>query len=89
MDIDNVTNAPVTTVFPLQDVIGIQPGSTVEIRDAKEIDDYEGHRLGRRWIMSPIGPDRLSRENGLDVTLRSLQDGEVLPNTAAAVRPQQ
>lgn len=85
MDIDNVTNAPVTTVFPLQDVIGeLRPGSYfVELKDAKELDDYDGPAASaRRWIMlTNLALTAYRAENGMDVTLRSLQDGEVLPNT--------
>ena len=85
MDVENVTNAPVTTVFPIQDVIGeLKPGSYfVEIRDAKELDDYDGPAASaRRWIMlTNLALTGYRGEGGLDVTLRSLQDGEVLPNT--------
>ncbi|WP_300395659.1 alpha-2-macroglobulin [Henriciella sp.] len=85
MEIDNVTNAPVTTVFPLPDVIGeLQPGAYfVELKDAKDISDYDGPAASaRRWIMlTDLALTAYRGENGLDVTLRSLQDGEVLPNT--------
>ena len=85
MDVENVTNAPVTTVFPIQDVIGeLKPGSYfVEIRDSKELDDYDGPAASaRRWIMlTNLALTGYRGEGGLDVTLRSLQDGEVLPNT--------
>ncbi|MCZ4298445.1 alpha-2-macroglobulin family protein [Henriciella marina] len=85
MDIDNVTNAAVTTVFPLQDVIGeLRPGSYfVELQDAKELNDYDGPAASaRRWIMlTNLALTAYRAENGMDVTLRSLQDGEVLPNT--------
>lgn len=85
MDIDNVTNAPVTTVFPLPDVIGtLKPGSYfVEIQDAVDLDRYDGPAASaRRWIMlTNLALTAYRGEDGLDVTLRSLQDGEVLPNT--------
>ncbi len=85
MKIDAETNAPITTVFPLPDVIGtLQPGSYfVEIEDAKELDRYEGPAASaRRWIMlTNLALTAYRGEDGLDVTLRSLQDGEVLPNT--------
>ncbi|MGB3626713.1 MAG: alpha-2-macroglobulin [Henriciella sp.] len=85
MEIDAVTNAPVTTVFPLPDVIGqLKPGSYfVELTDAKELDRYDGPAASaRRWIMlTNLALTAYRGENGLDVTLRSLQDGEVLPNT--------
>lgn len=85
MDIDNVTNAAVTTVFPLQDVIGeLRPGSYfVELKDARELNDYDGPAASaRRWIMlTNLALTAYRAENGMDVTLRSLQDGEVLPNT--------
>ncbi|MEE2877616.1 MAG: MG2 domain-containing protein, partial [Pseudomonadota bacterium] len=85
MEIDNITNAPVTTVFPLPDVIGeLKPGSYfVEIEDAKDLDQYEGPAASaRRWIMlTDLALTAYEGENGLDVTLRSLQDGEALPNT--------
>ncbi|WP_233355994.1 alpha-2-macroglobulin family protein [Henriciella aquimarina] len=85
MEIDNVTNAPVTTVFPLPDVIGeLKPGSYfVELQDAKDINRYDGPAASaRRWIMlTNLALTAYRGEEGLDVTLRSLQDGEVLPNT--------
>lgn len=85
MEIDNVTNAPVTTVFPLPDVIGtLQPGSYfVELNDARELNSNDGPPASaRRWIMlTNLALTAYQGENGLDVTLRSLQDGEVLPNT--------
>ncbi|WP_084417945.1 alpha-2-macroglobulin family protein [Henriciella litoralis] len=85
MEIDSVANAPKTTVFPLQDVIGqLKPGSYfVELKDAREISDYDGPAASaRRWIMlTNLALTGYRGEGGLDVTLRSLQDGEVLPNT--------
>ncbi|WP_300376392.1 alpha-2-macroglobulin [Henriciella sp.] len=85
MAVDNVTNAPVTTVFPLPDVIGqLKPGSYfVELQDARDISDRDGPAASaRRWIMlTDLALTGYRGENGLDVTLRSLQDGEILANT--------
>ncbi|MEM5516792.1 alpha-2-macroglobulin [Henriciella sp. AS95] len=85
MDIDNITNAPVTTVFPLPDVIEtLKPGSYfVELQDSKDLNSNDGPPASaRRWIMlTNLALTAYRGENGLDVTLRSLQDGEVLPNT--------
>ena len=85
MAIDTVANAPVVTVFPLPDVIGeLSPGAYfVEITDDRELDRYEGPPASaRRWIMmTDLALTAYRSGSGLDVTLRSLQDGRVLQNT--------
>ncbi len=85
MDITNVRNAPVVTVFPLPDVIEtLEPGAYyVEITDSKELGDYDGPAASaKRWIMlTDFALTAYRSGSGLDVTLRSLQDGRVMPNT--------
>ncbi len=84
MDIQNVKNAPVTTVFPLPDVIEtLEPGAYyIELSDAIELDRYEGPPASaKRWVMlTDLALTAYRSESGLDVTLRSLQDGRVMPN---------
>ena len=85
MDIRMEKNAPVITVFPLPDVIGeLSPGAYyVEIKDARPLDRYEGPpAAARRWIMlTDLALTAYRSGSGLDVTLRSLQDGRAMPNT--------
>ncbi|MEM0986540.1 MAG: alpha-2-macroglobulin [Pseudomonadota bacterium] len=80
MEIARVENAPVTTVFPLQDVIGaLDPGAYfVEVTDAKEVAASEGPTASaRRWIvMTDLALTAYQGGHGLDATLRSLQDGQ-------------
>ncbi|MHA7857688.1 MAG: alpha-2-macroglobulin family protein [Henriciella sp.] len=85
MDIQNVKNAPVITVFPLPDVIEtLEPGAYyIELTDAIELDRYEGPPASaKRWVMlTDLALTAYRSGSGLDVTLRSLQDGRVMPNT--------
>ncbi len=85
MDIQNVKNAPVVTVFPLPDVIGtLEPGAYfIELTDGIELDQYEGPPASaKRWVMlTDLALTAYRSQSGLDVTLRSLQDGRVMPNT--------
>lgn len=85
MDVQNLKNAPVVTVFPLPDVIEtLEPGAYfIEVSDAVELDRYEGPPASaKRWVMlTDLALTAYESESGLDVTLRSLQDGRVMPNT--------
>lgn len=85
MDIANLKNAPVVSVFPLPDVIGtLEPGAYfVEIVDDKELDRYAGPpATAKRWIvLTDLALTAYRSLSGLDVTLRSLQDGRALQNT--------
>ncbi len=85
MAIQNLKNAPVVTVFPLPDVIGtLEPGAYfIEVADAIELDRYEGPPASaKRWVMlTDLALTAYRSGSGLDVTLRSLQDGRVMPNT--------
>ncbi|MDJ0921252.1 MAG: alpha-2-macroglobulin [Henriciella sp.] len=85
MDIQNVQNAPVVTIFPLPDVIGtLSPGAYyVELTDAKELNRRDGPAASaQRWIMlTDLALTAYRSASGLDVTLRSLQDGRAMPNT--------
>lgn len=80
MDVPAVQNAPVVTVFPLEDVIGtLEPGAYfVEVEDAKEMASNEGPPASaRRWIvLTDLALTAYRGEHGLDLTLRSLQDGQ-------------
>ncbi|NQY14782.1 MAG: alpha-2-macroglobulin family protein, partial [Henriciella sp.] len=84
MDIQNIKNAPVVTVFPLPDVIcTLEPCAYyIELTDAIELDRYEGPPASaKRWVMlTDLALTAYRSESGLDVTLRSLQDGRVMPN---------
>ncbi len=85
MDVENIANAPVVSVFPLPDVIEtLEPGAYyVEVEDAKELDRYAGPAASaQRWIMlTDLALTAYRSQSGLDVTLRSLQDGRALQNT--------
>lgn len=85
MAVQNLKNAPVVTVFPLPDVIEtLEPGAYfIEVSDAIELDRYEGPPASaKRWVMlTDLALTGYQSESGLDVTLRSLQDGRVMPNT--------
>lgn len=85
MAVQNLQNAPVVTVFPLPDVIGtLEPGAYyIEVTDAVELDRYEGPpAAAKRWVMlTDLALTAYRSGSGLDVTLRSLQDGRVMPNT--------
>ncbi len=82
MDIANAPNAPVISVFPLQDVVGpMKPGAYfVSVTDAAELGDNEGPAAASgRWILlTDLALTAYRGENGLDVTLRSLKDGKIV-----------
>lgn len=85
MDVAAEQNAPVVSVFPLQDIIGeLEPGAYyVEVTDNAKLIDGEGPGASaRRWIMlTDLALTAYEGEHGLDVTLRSLQDGKPLQDT--------
>lgn len=80
MEVNALQNAPVVTVFPLSDVIGeLRPGAYfVEVEDAKELASNQGPPASaRRWIvLTDLALTAYRGEHGLDLTLRSLQDGQ-------------
>lgn len=80
MAIDALRNEPVTTVFPLSDVIDrSKPGAYfVKIEDGAEIPRGEGPAASAaRWIMmTDLALTAYRGEDGLDLTLRSLQTGQ-------------
>ena len=82
MDIADAPNAPVITVFPLQDVVGpMKPGAYfVSVTDAAELGDNEGPAASSgRWILlTDLALTAYRGEHGLDVTLRSLKDGKIV-----------
>lgn len=82
MEIANVQNAPVVTVFPLQDVVGpMQPGAYfVRVEDAAKLSNAEGPPAASgRWILlTDLALTAYYGEHGLDVTLRSLKDGRTV-----------
>src|SRR3990167_7199357 len=82
MDVENTANAPVISVFPLQDVVGpMKPGAYfVSVTDAAELSDAEGPAASTgRWILlTDLALTAYRGENGLDVTVRSLRDGKTV-----------
>ena len=80
MPVTSIPNAPVASIFPLQDVIGeLESGAYfVEVVDAKERATSDGPPASaRRWIvMTDLALTAYRGEHGLDATLRSLQDGQ-------------
>ncbi|HCN92112.1 MAG TPA: alpha-2-macroglobulin, partial [Hyphomonas sp.] len=85
MDVASEQNAPVVSVFPLQDVVGpLEPGAYyVSVKDAADLDSAEQPPASsNRWIMmTDLAITAYEGGNGLDVTLRSLQDGRPVPDT--------
>ncbi|MGH1421397.1 MAG: alpha-2-macroglobulin family protein [Hyphomonas sp.] len=85
MQISNLQNAPVITVFPIQDVVGeMKPGAYyVTVEDAAELTPTVGRPASsRRWIMlTDLAITAYQGGQGLDVTLRSLKDGRPVPET--------
>ncbi len=80
MAIANQRNAAVVTVFPLPDVIGeLRPGAyfvSVE-NTAERIGDSGQPASAKRWIMlTNLALTGYRGEHGLDLTLRSLRDGQ-------------
>ncbi len=84
IDIASAPNAPVITVFPLQDVVGpMKPGAYfVKVTDAAEVDANVGPAASSgRWILlTDLALTAYRGENGLDVTVRSLKDGKIVRN---------
>jgi uncharacterized protein YfaS (alpha-2-macroglobulin family) len=84
MNIANTPNAPVITVFPLQDVVGpMKPGAYyVRVEDAARLADNEGPPASSgRWILlTDLALTAYRGEHGLDITLRSLKDGKITRN---------
>ncbi len=84
MDVASAPNAPVITVFPLQDVVGpMKPGAYfVSVTDAAEVDANVGPAASSgRWILlTDLALTAYRGENGLDVTVRSLKDGKIVRN---------
>lgn len=80
MDINAVRNEPVTTVFPLSDVIDrSKPGAYfVRIEDDAELANGDGPPASAgRWIMmTDLALTAYRGQHGLDLTLRSLQTGQ-------------
>lgn len=85
MKTDGETNANVTTVFPLIEAIGeLEPGAYyVEVDDAGALDrDEDRPARARRWILvTDLAFTAYRGDNGLDVTVRSLQTAEPVRNT--------
>ena len=88
MEVASLQNAPVTTVFPLPDVIGeLEPGAYfVEVEDARDLPPNAGPAASaKRWIMlTNLALTAYRGEHGLDVTLRALDDGQEV--TGASVQ---
>ncbi|MEO0714309.1 MAG: alpha-2-macroglobulin family protein, partial [Pseudomonadota bacterium] len=79
MAVDKVANAPVVSVFPLQEVVGdLEPGSYyVRVEDIKTRAASAGPPASaQRWIMlTDLALTAYRGEHGLDITVRSLRDG--------------
>ncbi len=77
MDIDSVANVPVTTAFPLEEVIGtLRPGAYfVSVEDAREMTNRsrEPARAMRWIVLTDLALTTYRGGSGLDVTVRSLQ----------------
>lgn len=85
MPVETQPNAPVVTVFPLAEAIGtLKPGAYyVRVADAKELADNEGPpAASERWIIvTDLALTAFQGEQGLDVTVRSLQTALAAPGT--------
>ncbi|MEM7004442.1 MAG: alpha-2-macroglobulin [Pseudomonadota bacterium] len=83
MDVDRIQNAPVTTVFPISDVIGeLEPGAYfVRIEDARDLPSASGPPASAvRWIvLTDLALTVYEGGHGLDITLRSLETGQPVP----------
>ncbi|MEO1404989.1 MAG: alpha-2-macroglobulin family protein, partial [Pseudomonadota bacterium] len=83
MDVERVQNAPVTTVFPISDVIGeLEPGAYfVRIEDARDLPNGSGPSASAvRWIiLTDLALTAYEGDHGLDITLRSLETGQPVP----------
>lgn len=83
MAVTRVQNAPVVTVFPLGDVIGeLDAGAYfVRISDARDLAQGSGPPASSvRWIIvTDLALTAYRGEQGIDVTLRSLQTGQPMP----------
>ncbi|MEL6244369.1 MAG: alpha-2-macroglobulin [Pseudomonadota bacterium] len=79
MAVDKIANAPVVSVFPLQEVVGdLEPGSYyVRVEDTKTRAASAGPPASaQRWIMlTDLALTAYRGEHGLDITVRSLRDG--------------
>jgi len=82
MDIVRTQNKPVVTVFPLADVIGeLEAGAYfVRIEDGRDLANSSGPPASSvRWIVvTDMALTAYRGEQGLDVTLRSLQSGQAM-----------
>ncbi len=78
MDVTSQPNAPVITVFPLADTIGqLEAGAYyVRVEDARKLANGEGPAAAsERWIIvTDIAITAYQGEQGLDLTVRSLQN---------------
>ena len=78
-------NAPIVSVFPLQAVLEeLEPGSYyVRIADARDLSDAEGPPASsERWIVvTDLALTAYRGDQGLDVTVRSLQDALAVQDT--------
>ena len=83
MDVTRSQNTPVVSVFPLNEIIGdLDSGAYfVRLEDARDLDDGSGPPASAvRWIMvTDLALTAYRGEHGIDVTLRSLQNGNAMP----------
>lgn len=82
MAVTRAQNAPVVTVFPLADVIGdLEAGAYfVRVEDARDLASGSGPPASSvRWIIvTDLALTAYRGEQGIDVTLRSLQTGQAM-----------
>lgn len=80
MNVTRAQNAPVVTVFPLADVIGeLDSGAYyISLEDARDLAEGSGPGASAvRWIIvTDMALTAYRGEQGIDVTLRSLQSGQ-------------
>lgn len=87
IDIKSLPNTVVTTVFPLQKVVGeLKPGAYIieALRPQKDNEDYRRARAWRWIIVTDLALTSYQSPSGLDVTVRSISTAE--PNRGVKVR---
>ena len=84
LSVDAEPNAPIVSVFPIQAVLeGLEPGAYyVRVADARELSDAEGPPASsERWIVvTDLALTGYRGDQGLDVTVRSLQTARAVPD---------
>ena len=83
IDVDRAQNTPVVSVFPFNEIIGdLDAGAYfVKLEDARDLATGSGPPASAvRWIIvTDLALTAYRGEQGIDVTLRSLQTGQAMP----------